>query len=102
MTLVLEHSAKDTQKHLSLFLDAAQGYLKTVTEQFPDDVEAWIELAGILEETNITVSIYVYLLIMFVHVCTFIYKVLSHNNNFVMMKIWKFIKQGVCVYKGCQ
>ena len=28
-----------------------------MTEQFPDDVEAWIELAGILEETNITVSI---------------------------------------------
>ena len=33
----------------------SQGYLKKVTEQFPDDVEAWIELAGILEENNITV-----------------------------------------------
>jgi hypothetical protein len=30
--------------------------LKKVTEQFPDDVEAWIELAGILEENNITVG----------------------------------------------
>ena len=29
--------------------------MKKVTEQFPDDVEAWIELAGILEENNITV-----------------------------------------------
>ena len=29
--------------------------MKKVTEQFPDDVEAWIELAGILEENNVTV-----------------------------------------------
>jgi RNA polymerase-associated protein CTR9 len=36
--------------------ESAKGYLKKVTEQFPDDVEAWIELAGILEENNITVG----------------------------------------------
>ena len=33
-----------------------QDHLKKVTEQFPDDVEAWIELAGILEQNDITVS----------------------------------------------
>lgn len=31
----------------------AQGHLKKVTEQYPDDVEAWIELAQILEQTDI-------------------------------------------------
>jgi RNA polymerase-associated protein CTR9 len=31
-----------------------------VTEQFPDDVEAWIELAGILEENNITGALQAY------------------------------------------
>uniref|UniRef100_A0A5F4WFY6 CTR9 homolog, Paf1/RNA polymerase II complex component n=1 Tax=Callithrix jacchus TaxID=9483 RepID=A0A5F4WFY6_CALJA len=30
-----------------------QGHLKKVTEQYPDDVEAWIELAQILEQTDI-------------------------------------------------
>jgi RNA polymerase-associated protein CTR9 len=34
--------------------------LKKVTEQFPDDVEAWIELAGILEENNITGALQAY------------------------------------------
>ncbi|XP_009957526.1 PREDICTED: RNA polymerase-associated protein CTR9 homolog, partial [Leptosomus discolor] len=29
------------------------GHLKKVTEQYPDDVEAWIELAQILEQTDI-------------------------------------------------
>ena len=32
-----------------------QGHLKKVTEQYPDDVEAWIELAQILEQTDIQV-----------------------------------------------
>lgn len=30
-----------------------KGHLKKVTEQYPDDVEAWIELAQILEQTDI-------------------------------------------------
>lgn len=29
--------------------------MKKVTEQYPDDVEAWIELAQILEQTDIQV-----------------------------------------------
>ena len=33
-----------------------QNHLKKVTEQYPDDVEAWIELAGILEQTDVQVS----------------------------------------------
>lgn len=33
-----------------------QGHLKKVTEQYPDDVEAWIELAQILEQTDIQVG----------------------------------------------
>lgn len=33
--------------------DVAKGHLKKVTEQYPDDVEAWIELAQILEQTDI-------------------------------------------------
>ncbi|CAI5763414.1 polymerase-associated CTR9 homolog [Podarcis lilfordi] len=33
--------------------DTAKGHLKKVTEQYPDDVEAWIELAQILEQTDI-------------------------------------------------
>ncbi|XP_071013893.1 RNA polymerase-associated protein CTR9 homolog [Oncorhynchus clarkii lewisi] len=33
--------------------DIAKGHLKKVTEQYPDDVEAWIELAQILEQTDI-------------------------------------------------
>lgn len=28
-----------------------------MTEQFPDDVEAWIELAGILEQSDVQVGI---------------------------------------------
>ena len=34
----------------------SQNHLKKVTEQYPDDVEAWIELAGILEQTDVQVS----------------------------------------------
>ena len=33
----------------------SQNHLKKVTEQYPDDVEAWIELAGILEQTDVQV-----------------------------------------------
>uniref|UniRef100_F6RTV0 RNA polymerase-associated protein CTR9 homolog n=1 Tax=Xenopus tropicalis TaxID=8364 RepID=F6RTV0_XENTR len=33
--------------------DIAKSHLKKVTEQYPDDVEAWIELAQILEQTDI-------------------------------------------------
>ncbi|XP_074121882.1 RNA polymerase-associated protein CTR9 homolog [Sminthopsis crassicaudata] len=33
--------------------DIAKDYLKKVTEQHPDDVEAWIELAQILEQTDL-------------------------------------------------
>lgn len=34
--------------------------LKQVTEQFPDDVEAWIELAQILEQTDLQASLAAY------------------------------------------
>ncbi|XP_029438607.1 RNA polymerase-associated protein CTR9 homolog [Rhinatrema bivittatum] len=33
--------------------DIAKSHLKKVTEQYPDDVEAWIEVAQILEQTDI-------------------------------------------------
>ncbi|KAK3600789.1 hypothetical protein CHS0354_009223 [Potamilus streckersoni] len=33
--------------------DIAKQHLKKVTEQFPDDVEAWIELAQILEQSDV-------------------------------------------------
>lgn len=42
-------SLKEMLKHVF----APQGHLKKVTEQYPDDVEAWIELAQILEQTDI-------------------------------------------------
>lgn len=35
--------------------DIARQHLKKVTEQFPDDVEAWIELAQILEQNDLQV-----------------------------------------------
>lgn len=41
-----------TLPYLILFL---QEHLKKVTEQFSDDVEAWIELAGILEQSDVQV-----------------------------------------------
>ena len=33
--------------------EVAKDHLKKVTSEHPDDLEAWIELAGILEETNV-------------------------------------------------
>lgn len=41
--------------HFSFMISVSQGHLKKVTEQYPDDVEAWIELAQILEQTDIQV-----------------------------------------------
>lgn len=40
--------------------DIAKGHLKKVTEQFPDDVEAWIELAQILEQNDLYASLAAY------------------------------------------
>lgn len=34
----------------------SQSLMKKVTDEFPDDVEAWIELAAILEYSDISVS----------------------------------------------
>lgn len=36
-----------------IYICIFQAHLKKVTEQFPDDVEAWIELAQILEQSDI-------------------------------------------------
>lgn len=44
-----------------------QGHLKKVTEQYPDDVEAWIELAQILEQTDI--QVFLHYLLFLVYVC---------------------------------
>ena len=40
--------------------EAARGHLKKVTEETPDDVEALIELAGILEQMDISASLQAY------------------------------------------
>ncbi|KAH9640676.1 hypothetical protein HF086_010554 [Spodoptera exigua] len=40
--------------------DIARQHLKKVTEQFPDDVEAWIELAQILEQNDLQGSLNAY------------------------------------------
>lgn len=40
--------------------DIAKTHLKKVTEQFPDDVEAWIELAQILEQNDLQGSLAAY------------------------------------------
>lgn len=40
--------------------DIAKNHLKKVTEQFPDDVEAWIELAQILEQNDLQESLNAY------------------------------------------
>lgn len=40
--------------------DMAKTHLKKVTEQFPDDVEAWIELAQILEQNDLQGSLNAY------------------------------------------
>lgn len=37
-----------------------QCHLKKVTEQYPDDVEAWIELAGILEQSDVQAALSAY------------------------------------------
>ena len=36
--------------------EMAKKHLKKVSEEFPDDVEAWIELGGILESCDVEVS----------------------------------------------
>ncbi|KAF7992065.1 hypothetical protein HCN44_001390 [Aphidius gifuensis] len=40
--------------------DIAKSHLRKVTEQFPDDVEAWIELAQILEQSDLTGALNAY------------------------------------------
>lgn len=40
--------------------DIAKNHLRKVTEQFPDDVEAWIELAQILEQSDLQSSLQAY------------------------------------------
>lgn len=40
--------------------DTAKNHLKKVTEQFPEDVEAWIELAQILEQNDLQGSLAAY------------------------------------------
>ncbi|XP_028412693.1 RNA polymerase-associated protein CTR9 homolog [Dendronephthya gigantea] len=40
--------------------EMAKSHLKKVTEQYPDDVEAWIELAGILEQTDVQAALSAY------------------------------------------
>ncbi|XP_013407912.1 RNA polymerase-associated protein CTR9 homolog, partial [Lingula anatina] len=40
--------------------DIAKQHLKKVTEQFPDDVEAWIELAQIMEQSDIQGALQAY------------------------------------------
>lgn len=40
--------------------DIAKAHLKKVTEQFPDDIEAWIELAQILEQNDLHGSLQAY------------------------------------------
>ena len=44
-------TSKDDSKR-----EIARSHLQKVVEQFPDDVEAWIELAQILEITNVQVN----------------------------------------------
>lgn len=40
--------------------DIAKNHLKKVTEQFPDDIEAWIELAQILEQSDLPAALQAY------------------------------------------
>ena len=42
--------------HDNLYVYVSQTLMKKVTEEFPDDVEAWIELAAILEKSDVAVS----------------------------------------------
>ncbi|XP_071957066.1 RNA polymerase-associated protein CTR9 homolog [Antedon mediterranea] len=46
-------SLKDEGKEDDVKRETAKGYLQKVVDQFPDDVEAWIELAQILEITDV-------------------------------------------------
>ncbi|XP_001951487.2 RNA polymerase-associated protein CTR9 homolog isoform X1 [Acyrthosiphon pisum] len=48
-------NSKNQQKR-----DIAKSHLKKVTEHFPDDVEAWIELAQILEQSDLQGSLSAY------------------------------------------
>lgn len=45
------HSTSTEKKEM------AKKHLKKVTEEFPDDVEAWIELGGILESNDVEASL---------------------------------------------
>lgn len=40
--------------------DIAKNHLRKVTEHYPDDVEAWIELAQILEQSDLQGSLNAY------------------------------------------
>ncbi|CAH3158758.1 unnamed protein product [Porites lobata] len=40
--------------------ETAKNHLKKVTEEYPDDVEAWIELAGILEQSDVQSALQAY------------------------------------------
>eukprot|EP00057_Strongylocentrotus_purpuratus_P019319 XP_011673793.1 PREDICTED: RNA polymerase-associated protein CTR9 homolog isoform X2 [Strongylocentrotus purpuratus] len=51
----LYSNSKDEEKR-----DIAKGHLQKVVEQFPDDVEAWIELAQILEITDVQTALSAY------------------------------------------
>lgn len=48
------HSNSQTKR------DMAKTHLKKVTEQFPEDIEAWIELAQILEQNDLQASLNAY------------------------------------------
>jgi len=48
------HSNSQTKR------DMAKTHLKKVTEQFPEDIEAWIELAQILEQNDLQASLSAY------------------------------------------
>ena len=40
--------------------DIAKNHLRKVTDHYPDDVEAWIELAQILEQSDLQASLSAY------------------------------------------
>ena len=57
-----EEKRKVVRRHeriiiISLVLQVAENHLRKVTEQFSEDVEAWIELAQILEQTDLQESL---------------------------------------------
>lgn len=51
------HSEKFYSETTRLLFFFTQEHLKKVTVQYSDDVEAWIELAQILEQTDIQVTV---------------------------------------------